>query len=104
MYRDKAYNNYDIEDLLGEAYQIHLRPLRKKNSKRVEPAYIEFVQQYQRKQIETVGSLVERLLPKHIHAVTQTCLRRVLDRQEGFELKLFLFFLAYSISALYHTT
>ncbi len=94
VYGDKAYNDYDIEDLLEEACQIHLRPLRKKNSKRGEPAYIEFVQQYERKQIETVGSLVERLLPKHIHAVTQ----------KGFELKLFLFFLAYSISTLYHTT
>lgn len=94
VYADKAYNDYDIEDLLEEACQIHLMPIRKKNSKRTEPAYIEFVQQYERKRIETVGSLVERLLPKHIHAVTQ----------KGFELKLFLFFLAYSISTLLHTT
>lgn len=94
VYADKAYNDYDIEDLLEEACQVHLMPLRKKNSKRLEPAYIEFVQLYERKRIETVGSLVERLLPKHIHAVTQ----------KGFELKLFLFFLAYSISTLAHTT
>lgn len=94
VYADKAYTDYDIEDLLDDACQICFLPIRKKNSKRPEPAYVEFVQRYERKRIETVGSLVEQLLPKHIHAVTQ----------DGFELKLFLFFLAYSISSLYHTT
>ena len=94
IYADKAYNDYTSEDLLEEACGIHLMPLRKKNSKRALPAYIEFVQQYQRKRIETAGSLLERLLPKHIHAVTS----------KGFELKLFLFVLAYSISGLFHTT
>lgn len=47
-------------------------PIRKKNSKRLEPSYVEFVQHYERKRIETVGSLIERVLPKHIHAVTET--------------------------------
>jgi hypothetical protein len=94
VYADKAYNDYDIENLLEEAGDIHLMPIRKKNSKRLEPAYVEFVQHYERKQIETVGSLIERLLPKHIHAVTD----------KGFELKVFLFVLAYSITTLYHTT
>jgi hypothetical protein len=43
-----------------------------------------------RKRIETVGSLLERMLPKTIHAVTA----------EGFELKVFLLVLAYSINCL----
>ena len=53
-----------------------------------------FVQQIHRKRIETAGSLLHRMIPKQIHAVTS----------KGFELKLFLFVLAYSIADLYHTT
>jgi hypothetical protein len=48
------------------------------------------VQHYYRKLIETVGSLLERMLPKTIHGATA----------EGFELKVFLFVLAYSINCL----
>jgi hypothetical protein len=40
--------------------------------------------------VETAGSLVARLLPKSIHAVTS----------RGFELKIMLFVLAYAISGL----
>ena len=94
IYADKAYNDYDIEDLLDEACGISLMPLRKKNAKRSVPAYVKFVQQIERKRIETTGSLLHRLMPKQIHAVTS----------KGFELKLFLFVLAYSIATLYHTT
>jgi hypothetical protein len=43
-----------------------------------------------RKMIETTGSLIERLLPKHIHAVTP----------RGFEIKVALFALAASFNAL----
>jgi hypothetical protein len=48
------------------------------------------VQHDYRKKIETVGSLIERMLPKSIHAVTAA----------GFELKIFLFVLAYSMNCL----
>src|SRR5207244_1206362 len=34
IYADKAYNDYEIEDLLKEVEHIHLLPIRKKNSKR----------------------------------------------------------------------
>jgi Transposase DDE domain len=87
---DKAYNDYDLEDLLLDAAAIQLCPMRKKNSKRAVPPWITYVQHYYRKKIETVGSLIERLLPKSIHAVTAA----------GFELKVFLFVLAYSINCL----
>lgn len=40
IYADKAYNDYGIENLLANACQIHLMPLRKKNPKRTEPAYV----------------------------------------------------------------
>jgi hypothetical protein len=79
-----------MEDVLLEASQIRLYPIRKKDSKRPLPPYIAYVQHYYRKRIETVGSLIERMLPKTIHAVTA----------EGFELKVFLFALAYSFNCL----
>ena len=45
-------------------------PLRKKNSLRPVPAYMTYFQASIRKIVETTGSLIERLLPKSIHAVT----------------------------------
>ena len=91
IYADRAYNDYEIEDLLQEAEHITLVPIRKKNSKRALPPYVSFVQHYYRKMIETVGSLIEQMLPKSIHAVTP----------QGFELKVVLFVVAYSLSC-YH--
>ncbi len=87
IYADKAYNDYEIEDLLKEVDHIKLLPMRKKNSKRALPPYITFVQNYHRKMVETAGSLIEQLLPKSIHAVTS----------QGFELKVALFVIAYSL-------
>ncbi len=87
---DKAYNDYTIEDVMREA-GIELLPLRKKNSLRPVPAYMTFFQACVRKIIETTGSLIERLLPKSIHAVTA----------KGFEIKVALFVLACSINFLW---
>jgi hypothetical protein len=77
-----------MEYVLLEAAEVHLFPIRKKHSKRMLPPYSAHVQHYYRKLIETVGSLLERMLPKTIHAVTTA----------GFELKVFLFVLSYSIN------
>lgn len=41
-----------------------------------------------RKMVETASSLIERMLPKSIHAVTS----------QGFELKVALFVIAYSLN------
>jgi len=87
---DKAYNDYTLEDLMREA-GIELIPLRKKNSLRPVPAYMTYFQASIRKIIETTGSLIERLLPKSIHAVTA----------KGFEIKVALFVLAASINFLW---
>lgn len=73
---DKAYNNYTIEDLMREAV-VELLPVRRKNSLRPVPPYMTYLQASIRKMIETNGSLIERLLPKSIHAVNA----------KGFELK-----------------
>jgi hypothetical protein len=88
IYADRAYNDYEIEDLLKEVEHIRLVPMRKKNSKRSLPRYVSFVQQYHRKRVETAGSLIEQLLPKSVHAVTS----------QGFELKVALFVIAYSLN------
>jgi Transposase DDE domain len=88
IYADKAYNDYEIEDLLKEVEHIELIPMRKKNSQRALPPEVSFVQNYYRKMVETAGSLIEQLLPKSIHAVTS----------QGFELKVALFVIAYSLN------
>jgi len=52
--------------------------------------WLQFFLRHYRNQVETAGSLIERLLPKSIHAVTA----------KGFELKVILFVLASSINCL----
>jgi hypothetical protein len=89
IYADKAYNDYEIEDLLKEVNHIDLLPMRKKNSKRALSPSVTFVQSYYRKRVETAGSLIEQLLPKSIHAVTS----------QGFELKVALFVIASSLNS-----
>jgi hypothetical protein len=84
---DKAYNDYGLEDMMLEA-NINLLPLRKKNSHRTLPSWMTYLLSCCRKVVETTGSLIERLLPKHIHAVTA----------RGFELKIALFVLAASFN------
>lgn len=84
---DKAYNDYGYEDLLQDV-GLHLVPLRKKNSKRPLDPAVHYLMSTARHAVETTGSLIERLLPKHIHAVTAA----------GFELKVGLFILACSLN------
>jgi hypothetical protein len=86
---DKAYNDYEVEDLMREA-NLPLTPLRKANSKRPSPPWVHYLMSSYRKLIETTGGLIEQLLPKHIHAVTA----------RGFELKVALFVLACSLNYL----
>jgi hypothetical protein len=81
---DKAYNDYLIEDIMREA-DLQLLPLRPV------PTFMFYLQSTVRKIVETTGSLIERLLPKSIHAVTA----------KGFKLKVALFVLACSINFLW---
>jgi hypothetical protein len=87
---DKAYHADGMEDLMYESSKIALSPIRKEHSKRAIPPYMAFLQHDYRQRIETAGSLIARRLPNTIHAVTA----------RGFELKVFLFVLAYSIDCL----
>lgn len=83
---DKAYNDYRVEDELAES-GITLLPIRKKTSKRPYPPGLAAWVSTQRKVVETAGSLIQRRLPKSIHAVTAA----------GFELKVVLFVLGLSL-------
>ena len=87
---DKAYTGYTVEDVLHEAGAA-LLPIRKTNSHRPLPLFFTYLQASVRKMVETTGSLLERLLPKSIHAVTA----------RGFELKVALFVLVASINFLW---
>jgi hypothetical protein len=90
VYADRIYNSYILEDVLQEA-GIDFMPLRKKNSKRPREAWETYWIHVHRKMIETTGSLLEKLLPKSIHAVIP----------QGFELKVVLFLLSLSFSFLF---
>src|SRR3954466_15014703 len=89
IYADKAYTDYDYEDLLEEV-GLHLKTQRKKNSKTPMPMGGEFLGKPIRQYIETVFSRLTSLFPKKIHAVTP----------RGFELKIVCFLLAFSIQCL----
>ena len=88
IYGDKAYNDYKYEDWLVHAKQVHLLPIRKKNSKRKGGGYLAVIRRKKRKMIETVFSCIEKLMPRSIHAVTK----------RGFELKIALFIIAYAVT------
>lgn len=88
VYADAAFNFYRIEDELHEALDVTLLPMRKSNSTRPVPPCTAYLQARGRKIIETVGSCIDRLMPRNIHAVTA----------KGFEFKVMLFVLAYSVS------
>jgi len=86
---DKAYTDYDYEDLLEEV-GLHLKAQRKKNSKRPMPPWEEYLGKPIRQYIETVFSGLTSLFARKIHAVTP----------RGFELKIVWFLLAFSIQCL----
>lgn len=86
---DKAFNVYGIEDELAQI-GIALCPLRKQNSKRVVPLWETYLRQPERKAIETSRSSIMQQFPKTIHAITAA----------GFELKIVLFLLVYSLDCL----
>lgn len=86
VYANKAYSDYRVEDTLA-ALGVKLLPIRNKNSKRPLPPRVACWQSVPRKIVETAGSLINRRIPKNIHAVTVV----------GFELKVALFVLGRSL-------
>lgn len=88
IYADSAFTLYVQEDIMKEAADLDLQPMRKCNSTRPVPPWTAYLQARGRKIVETAGSQINHLMPKSIHAVTAS----------GFELKVMLFVLAYSIN------
>ncbi len=87
IYADKAYTSYEYEDFLKEN-NIFLFPQRKASSKRHFSGWFKYLQAHCRKKVETAFSRITSLFPRYIHAVTS----------KGFELKVFLFILIYSLN------
>ena len=82
IYGDSAYTDYVFEDLLNAHFKFY--PMRKSNAKRQFSLSRKYIQSKNRKRVETTGSLIQRLLPAKIHAVTS----------RGFERKVGLFVIA----------
>lgn len=87
IYADKGYLDYEFEDTLKDCGDIHLIAARRKNSKRPHPGHLGYLCQVIRKRVETTFSGIAEHFAKSIHAVTA----------RGFELKIVLTVLAYSI-------
>ncbi|TAG18646.1 MAG: IS982 family transposase [Cytophagia bacterium] len=87
LFGDKAYNDYEQEDLLLECDEISLKPVRKSNSKRADKPYEAFYKNHVRKMVENSFAMITDLFPRHIHATSD----------KGFLLKIFIFVLAFTI-------
>jgi hypothetical protein len=87
LYGDSAYTDYTIEDDLEQTSQISLQVMRKKNSKRQDQPWNQYIKQHTRHYIETVFSSITCVFPKSIHAVTY----------EGFLLKLQAFIFSFTL-------
>ncbi len=87
VYADAAYTDYAWEDVLDATGQVRLHVARKSNSKRPHPPYVQYLADRVRKQVETTFSQITDQMGRRIHAVTS----------RGFELKVFLFILAFAI-------
>jgi len=84
VYADSGYTCYLFEDLTKEA-GINILTVRKKNSKRKDAPWINFLKHYYRKRVETSFSEVTNYLPKALHSVTA----------EGFFIKVLLMLMAF---------
>lgn len=88
IFADAGYLDQHEEALLKDA-ELHLIAQRRGNSKQPLAPWIRYIVRHERKRIETVFSQIAAALGRTIHAVTP----------KGFELKVFLTVLAYTITA-----
>lgn len=79
--------DYHFDDYMCDNAGITVLPMLKRNSKRLLPSWVCFLQHHYRKMVETAGSLITQRFPKIIHAVTAAV----------FELTVVLFVLVFSI-------
>jgi hypothetical protein len=84
---DSAYTHYLFEDMAREA-GIDIQTIRKRNHKRKDEPWINYLKRCYRKRIETPFSGIVDFLPKALHCVTT----------QGFFLKALLFLMAYQFN------
>lgn len=84
IYDDSAYTSYVFEDIAREA-GIDIQTIRKRNHKRKDEPWINYLKHHYRKRIETTFSGITDYLPRALHCVTT----------KGFFLKALLFLMAY---------
>ena len=87
VFADAGYLDQHEEGLLAEA-SLHLVAQRRGNSRVPLPPWVRYIVQHERKRIETVFSQIVAALGRTPHAVTP----------RGFELKVFLTVLAYTVT------
>jgi hypothetical protein len=90
LYGDKAYKDQHEEWLLQDAAEVRFLPLTRRNAKKPLPPCLVYLAHIGRQQVETAFSLIDRQLPKHIHAVSP----------QGFLLKLQAAVIAYAFERL----
>ena len=89
IFADAGYLDQHEEALLAEAAGLRLVAQRRGNSRQQLPPWVSYIARHERKHIETVFSQIAAAFGRTIHAVTP----------RGFELKVFLTVLAYTITA-----
>ena len=87
VYADSGYINYKFENKLFRDKKILLLAQRRSNAKEQMSKNVEKIRKRKRKRVETAFSLLQKLLPKSIHAVSK----------KGFELKITNFIIALAI-------
>ncbi|MBN3946767.1 MAG: hypothetical protein HWQ38_09840 [Nostoc sp. NMS7] len=70
VYADSAYTDYTVDYDLEQTSQISLKVMRKKNSKRQDLPWDQYIKQHTRHDIETVFSSITCVFPKSIHGMT----------------------------------
>ena len=90
LFGDKAYKDDREEWLLQDTADVHFLPLTRKGAKELLPPCLVYLNQGAKQQAETAFSLLDRQMPKHIHAVSPT----------GFLLKLQATVIAYAFDSL----
>jgi len=90
IYADSAYISHKTENQLFGEKKILLLAQRRSNTKHRMSKNVEKIRKRKRKKIETTFSLLQKLLPKSIHAISK----------KGFELKIINFIITLAIFAL----
>jgi hypothetical protein len=89
LFADAGYLDQHEEALLRESADLHLVAARRRNSKQPLPPWVSYIAKHERKRVETVFSQIVSAFGRTVHAVTP----------RGFELKVFLTVLAYTLTA-----